>query len=243
MAMAATGRGFGSRPCLIVMSHPLTNFSHFVWRAYSRILLALQPALFFQQLYGLDWYRHMLDDWFTWLGPSADSRILEAGCSSGGFSARMAQHGCYVTGVDRSVRAIRYAQRHQAGERLQFVIGDALQLPLQQQYHYSLAASLLNVVDTPRQLISELTRLTAANGVVSCLFPTLTMQRDAAQRYIDTQQLNGFAASALLLWARLAHKLDPAEVIQLFRDAGLNEVRSISLLEGMVAGVAARVSA
>ena len=242
MAVAAASRGRGPRPRLIAVPHPLTNVSHFAWRTYSKVLLTLQPAQFFQRLYGLDWYRNVLDDWLTWLSPSAGSRILDAGCSSGDFSASLAQHGYCVTGVDRSARAIRYAQRHQVYENLHFVIADALHLPLQQKYHYSLAASLLNVVDTPNQLISELARLTAENGVVSCLFPTPAMQWETAKNYFDAYHLQGFSAVALGLWARLAKKLDPSVVMQQFCDAGLIDVRTVSLLEGMVAGVAARVS-
>lgn len=241
MAMAPTGHTHKYRDCLIAMPRSQNILTDLFWRSYIRLQLSLQPARFFRQLYGLDWYQTLLHDWLVWLHPPAGSHILEAGCSSGEFSAYMAQQGYFVTGVDRALGAMRLAQQHRPCAHLHFVVGDARQLPLQQRYHYSLAASLLNVVDTPAQFVSELARLTAANGVVSCLFPNPAMDHERAAEYIDTHALHGFSATALTQWAQLANKLDPATVTPLFLQAGLKHVRTTALFHGMVSAVAATV--
>ncbi len=221
----------------------MNKFSYRGWRLYNLLRLAIQPHAFFNQLYGLNWYQAMLRDWYTWLQPAADTRILEVGCSSGGFSAAIARYGHRVTGLDRSTRAIRYARRHHVSDHLQFVIGDALHLPWSsQQFNLTLAASLLNVVDSSQTLLREMRRVTTANGSVSCLFPTPEMHRVTVNEFIQTRGLLGFSASTLLLWADAARKLRTEEVTQLFISAGFINIHTCTLLQGMVAGVRGTVT-
>lgn len=239
--MATTHDSDSPGSCLIAM-HDMTNKCvRLGWRVYSLMQLALRPHAFFHQLYDLDWYQAMLHEWRTWLNLSPASHLLELGCSSGGFSASLAQCGFTVTATDRSARAIRYAQRHHRSAQLSFVIGDALQLPwLARTFHATLASSLLNVVDEPQQLVSEMARVTTADGIVSCLFPTPTMQVDTAEQYIQSHDLSGFSATALALWASAANKLPATDVIAWFEAAGMTDIHATSFLDGMVGGVQAR---
>lgn len=218
-----------------------TSVSRFTWRMYSLTRLALQPHVFFKQLYALDWYRDTLQDWLTWLHPPTGSRILEVGCNTGSLALDLAQRGYRVVGVDRSARAIRHARRQQHHDQLQFITGDALHLPPLPYFSYSLAASLLNVVDDPSALLTEMIRVTHAHGVVSCLFPTQAMTPDAARHFIQAHRLTGFSAQALLLWASLALKLEAATVMDLFTAANLTDVHCATFLQGMVGAVRGRV--
>jgi ubiquinone/menaquinone biosynthesis C-methylase UbiE len=222
--------------------HTSGVFNRTVWRLYCLGRLALHPHLFFNKLYALDWYRKTLEDWLAWLQPPAASHLLELGCSTGGFSAALAQRGYRVTGVDRSRRAIRYARRHRQTAHLQFILGDALQLPAAiQVFHYTLAASLLNVVPEPEALLREMARVTTAGGIVSCLFPTPAMTRAQVAQYIARHRLTGFSAAALSLWADAATKLEPTTVMQHFRDAGLKDIQTTTLLQDMVGAVSGRI--
>jgi len=216
----------------------MTLITQLGWRLYSLLHLALQPHAFFAQLYALDWYQAMLRDWVAWLQPERESHILEVGCSSGGFSATLAMQGHRVSALDRSTRAIRFAQQHHVSDQLTFVSADALQLPWRSaQFDLTLAASLVNVVDSPLELVTEMRRVTKVNGSVSCLFPTPDMHRDAAKTFVRASGLRGFSANALMLWAGVAHKFAVTELEQMFRDAGLVNVHHTTLLQGMVAAV------
>ena len=221
--------------------HTTTLLSQFGWRMYSRARLAIHPHIFFKQLYALDWYQQTLVAWLSWLNPDNGSRILEVGCSTGAFAAELVQQGYHVTGVDRSARAIHYARRQHQYDSLQFEIGDALQLPAPlRDFSYTLAASLLNVVNEQAQLLAEMARVTATNGIVSCLFPTPAMTPAAASEFIQSHGLTGFSAHALLLWARLALKLEPSTVMDQFTSAQLTNLHSSTFLQGMLCGVSGR---
>ena len=222
----------------------MTTLSRLGWRVYSRVRLALHPHAFFNQLYRLDWYQTMLGDWLTWLDPPTGSHVLELGCSSGGFSASLGQRGYRVTGMDRSTRAIQYAQQHHATAHSAYLVGDALQLPWQTpSFTVTLAASLLNVVDAPQNLIKEMARVTTADGIVSCLFPTPAMHTVTAEQFIQAHGLSGFSANALSLWASAANKLEVTEITSLFQATGLSNIHTATFLDGMVAGVRATVPA
>jgi ubiquinone/menaquinone biosynthesis C-methylase UbiE len=225
---------------MTIMLQAKNNLSRFSWRVYCLARLALHPHVFFTQLYALNWYRDTLHAWLTWLNPPTHSRILEVGCNTGSFALELAQRGHSVVGVDRSARAIGHAQRQQH-DQLQFMTGDALQLPPLAQFSYTLAASLLNVVDEPSQLLAEMMRVTAANGVVSCLFPTQAMTPEAAHQFIQAQSLSGFSAQALSLWASKALKLEAGDVMDLFAAANLADVHCATFLQGMVCAVRGRV--
>ena len=220
---------------------PAPVLANLAWRVSSLIHLALYPPGFFERLYNLAWYRQTLADWLAWLAPPPGARLLEVGCSSGGFSMDLARRDYVVTGVDRSWRAIRHAKRRRASADVGFVFGDALQLPLpSSSYDYTLAASLLNVVNEPLALLAEMARVTTGNGVVSVLFPTSTMQRDNANRFIQTRGLRGFSVAALRLWADFANKLDINAVCDLFQRAGLGTPHSTTLFDGMLGAVYAK---
>lgn len=237
-SVAPASRRVRARPRMTLLLHPIKTVSQLGWRVYSLAHLAIHPHIFFKQLYAIDWYQQTLVDWLTWLNPDTGSRILEVGCSTGEFAAELAQQGFKVTGMDRSARAIQHANRYHRHATLQFEVGDALHLPPSlQDFSYTLAASLLNVVTDPALLLSEMTRVTASHGVVSCLFPTPAMTSAAAHEFIQQQHLRGFAAEVILLWARLAVKLEPSMIIARFTSAQLGNVRNATFLQGMLCGV------
>jgi ubiquinone/menaquinone biosynthesis C-methylase UbiE len=208
------------------------------WTAYSLVLLGLRPHLFFTRLAELDWYGSMFGAWAAWLNPTPGDTVLEIGCNTGHFVRDFAERGFSVVGVDRSTAAIRRAQTNDTRGNSRYLTGDAHSLPFTyQRFNRVLAASLINLVPEPDRVIAEMCRVTAPEGVVSCLFPTPQMDRKSAHEYIRQNHLIGFSAATLALWAVKSQKLEPADVEQWFQSAHLSNVRYLSLLNGMVCAI------
>lgn len=215
--------------------------SEFGWRVYSLASLALRPHVFFAELAELAWYRDTLRAWTAWINPKPGGSVLDVGCSTGALARDLANGGYSVVGLDRSAAAIRYARRTEELPNPTFMVGNALNLPFENgRFDYTLAASLLNIVTNPLQLIAEMARVTAPNGIVSCLFPTRQMDAGTARAFIRKNGLSGFSAYALSLWAARAPKLEPADATHLLVSAPLTEITRAHFLDGMVCAIVSR---
>jgi ubiquinone/menaquinone biosynthesis C-methylase UbiE len=215
------------------------------WTAYSLAMLALSPHRFFARLARLGWYGGMLGDWVGGLHLPPASRVLEVGCSAGSLSHALARRGHAVAGVDRSARAIRLARAAMVADpaRPVFTQADARQLPFASaSFDATLAASLLNVVAEPQQLVAEMARVTIPGGIVTLLFPTARLSAVAARQFTARHALAGFAAQALGLWAALARKLEPEAAERLLAAERLTDISSARYLDGMIGASTGRRS-
>lgn len=166
------------------------------------------------------------------------SAVLEVGCSTGALTRDLANRGYTVVGLDRSAAAIRRALSTGKSANPTFMIGNAHNLPFpNERFNYTLAASLLNIVTNPPQLVAELARVTTSNGIVSCLFPTRQMDADSAREFMRKNALAGFSAEALLLWAARAPKMEPADATRFLVSARLTEITCAHFLDGMVCAI------
>lgn len=200
-------------------------------------LLGSPPALF-KRLFALPWYRAMLEHWVEpQLRPAA--RILELGCASGDFAHVLAQGDHEVWAVDRSARMLSRAQR--TGSPVRFVQADATWLPFPDEaFDLSLAASLLNVVRAPGDLIAEMRRVCRPGGTVSVLVPDARFGAADALQLVTDRQLRGFSAAAFTAWHRLARKMEEEALCDHFRAHQLTDITSRALLGGMVLAVSGR---
>lgn len=202
--------------------------------------LMKSPSALFSQLFGLPWYRDMLEQWVApLLSPSA--RVLEVGCASGDFSRALAQRNFKVCAVDRSEQMLAKARR--TASLVQFNQADAARLPYPDQYFdVVLAASLINVVDSPRSVIAEMRRVCREGGTVSVLVPDISFSTADAKHYLDAAQLNGFSRAAFTTWHCLARKMDGEVLRAHFHDCGMQGITSKKLLGGMVVAVSGEVT-
>jgi SAM-dependent methyltransferase len=78
---------------------------------------------------------------------SYGSRLLDAGCGQGFFSALFAEQGVNVVGVDTSIEGIDSARRQYSGANLRFEAGDVLSLPFGEEFDcvFTRSCSLYNV--------------------------------------------------------------------------------------------------
>ena len=162
-------------------------------------------------------------------------------------------HDDYATPDDKT-RHVRFPhlnplpEGEEINERLRefhvkvaFMQADAMQLPFaDQHFDIVLAASLLNVVDSPLTALNEMRRVCRHGGIVSVLVPDRSFSdRDAR---LAAAQLTGFSRAAFLTWHRRGRKMDADDLRRYFEQCGMTDVSSISLLGGMVIAVSGEVS-
>lgn len=202
------------------------------------IWLMKSPPALFSRLFGLPWYRNMLEQWVApMLAPNA--KVLEVGCAAGDLSRTLAEQGMDVWGVDLSSRMLARAQRIPG--RAQFQRADATSLPfLDGAFDVVLAASLINVVDLPRAVLAEMQRVCAEGGAVSVLAPLQSFSNVDANRYIEAERLDGLSGAAFSAWHHLARKME-VEVLQgYFTECGFADASTETLLGGMVVAITGR---
>lgn len=202
-------------------------------------LMKSPPALF-SRLFGLPWYRNMLEQWITPI-LTPDAKVLEVGCASGNFSRSLAERNMNVWAMDRSSQMLEKAQ--QIPSSVQFKQADATQLPFPDQYFdVVLAASLINVVDSPRAVLAEMRRVCREGGTVSILVPNRVFSNADAKRYLEAEQLTGLSAAAFATWHRRGRKMDVDILHGYFKDCGMTDITTQNLLGGMVVAISGQPS-
>ncbi|KAA2267201.1 class I SAM-dependent methyltransferase [Solihabitans fulvus] len=74
--------------------------------------------------------------------PARVSRALDIGCGTGDFARRLAARADHVDAVDRSAPTVAAAVAATAGKSVRFLVGDALELPLDRYDAISCLASI-----------------------------------------------------------------------------------------------------
>ncbi|MEQ9068783.1 MAG: class I SAM-dependent methyltransferase, partial [Gimesia chilikensis] len=90
-------------------------------------------------------------------GNPSSLSVLDIACGEGFYTRMIRQRGAArVTGVDLSQGMIALAQQqedaHQQG--IAYIVGDARELPVQEEYDLAIAAYLLNYARTREELLS-----------------------------------------------------------------------------------------
>ena len=166
--------------------------------------------------------------------------VLEVGCAGGDFARSLAERGMNVSAVDRSPQMI--AKAKQITSQVKFDQADAAKLPFHDRHFDAvLAASLINVVDSPIAVLTEMHRVCRNGGIVSVLVPTQTFSDADAKRYIASAGLTGFSSTAFSTWHRLGRKMDIEELIWHFKNCGFENITTNNLLGGMIVSISGKV--
>jgi SAM-dependent methyltransferase len=89
----------------------------------------------------------------------AGLEVLDAGCGTGRFTARLELRGARVTGIDRDPAALDLARARTAGR---LVEGDVHCLPFSDaSFSVTFAVTVLEFVEDPARAIAEMARVTA----------------------------------------------------------------------------------
>ena len=204
-----------------------------------KFLIIFKPTLLFEKINQLDWYKHTLRQWIDEQNLANNSKILEVGCATGTLTTYIAQSGCIPTGVDFSSKMIQLAKINHPD--IDFSVANILDLPFASaSFDAVIAASLLNIVSDKSKAIYELSRSCKKDGIITILVPAAKFNNDNLQTLQASIEHSGFSIAVLNAWHNLAPKMKSSEIIQLFKVAGLIEIRTKHYLQGMVIAVSAR---
>jgi len=203
-------------------------------------MLAQSQPRFFATIGELDWYSGSHHRWIEELDLRSDDRVLEIGCATGILTPHLVDSGLDVTGIDRSRKMINRARRDHPG--LNFHVGDATRLPYDDDtFDAVVAASVVNVVDDAKPVLSEMHRVCVPGGTVSVLVPSTSFTGEDLDVLIETRDLTGFSEAALTKWHRGPPKMGRSQLDTLLRGVGLEPGVFRSYLDGMLIAATATV--
>ncbi|HET9909803.1 MAG TPA: class I SAM-dependent methyltransferase [Anaerolineales bacterium] len=172
------------------------------------------------------WSRLVAREFLKWLTVPAGSQWLDVGCGTGMLSKTILEMAkpAKVRGIDRSEGFIAFAKRNVQDQRVEFEVGDAQALAVDDgTFDTTVSGLVLNFVPQPERALAEMFRVTRADGIVAVY----------VWDYADGMQLiRYFFDSAIELDPKVA-ELDegqrfsicqPDALGRLFESAGLQQV-------------------
>jgi SAM-dependent methyltransferase len=172
------------------------------------------------------WSRLVAGEFLAWLAIAAGARWLEVGCGTGALSEAILDRAAprEVIGVEPSEAFIAFARRRLRDPRIDFRIGDASRLPVEDGgFDAAVAGLVLNFVPEPARALAEMRRAVRPGGTVAVYVWDYAGEMQLMRRFWD-------AAAALDPAAR---ELDegrrfpicaPEPLLALFDEAGLTRM-------------------
>jgi ubiquinone/menaquinone biosynthesis C-methylase UbiE len=116
------------------------------------------------------WSRLLAPPYIAFAGVKNGDRVLDVGSGTGSLAATVeaSMPASEVVGVDPSEGFIAYAQKNAKSPRVRFEVGDAQALRLKDaSFDSTLALLVMNFVPDEKKAVTEMRRVTRANGTVS----------------------------------------------------------------------------
>jgi len=174
------------------------------------------------------WSRLVAQKFLKWLDRPAGGQWLDVGCGTGALSQTILNicNPNQIKGIDRSDGFVEYARHKVNDSRVTFEVGDARSLSVDSNIYDSAVSGLvLNFVQQPGKMVSEMARAVKKEGVVAVY----------VWDYADKMQfMRHFWDAAIALDPAVA-ELDeaprfpvcnPNALHDLFHSAGLNQVET-----------------
>jgi trans-aconitate methyltransferase len=88
-----------------------------------------------------------------WLAPQAGEKILDLGCGTGELTAKIAESGAQVTGIDSSATMIESAQKHYPN--VTFKVADATNFSLPEQFDAVFSNAVLHWIRNQEKMLDR----------------------------------------------------------------------------------------
>lgn len=210
----------------------------YYFQLYIKLLIHFRPAVLFDRINQLNWYRNTLRLWVDDQSIFAKSNVLEVGCAAGALTAYIATSGCIPTGVDSSIKMIELAKIK--NNKIDFLVANVLDLPFENNFFdVVIAASLINIVPNKSKAIDELSRTCKKGGTITILVPSADFKDKNLLSLQASLRNSGFSVAALEAWHKLAPKMETSDISYLFKQARLTRITTKNYLQGMVIAVSA----
>lgn len=116
------------------------------------------------------WSRLVADEFLAWLDLLRHQRCLDICCGSGVLTEAIVERDmpAQVAGIDASSDQIQFARAHRAGPKVNFAVGDALNLPFAaDSFDLAVCGLGLNYIPEPERALQELRRVIVPNGTIA----------------------------------------------------------------------------
>lgn len=116
------------------------------------------------------WSRLVAREFLQWLAVPTGSHWLDVGCGTGALSQTILQvaEPASIKGIDRSEGFVAFAKEHTQDSRVQFEVGDAMELNAASGTFDATASGLvLNFIPQPERTAAEMVRVTRSGGVAA----------------------------------------------------------------------------
>ena len=172
------------------------------------------------------WSRLVAAQFLPWLGVAPDGRWVDVGCGTGAVTRTVLDlcSPAEVIAVDRSDGFVGYASASITDPRVQFRVGDATALPIDEQHADALVSGLvLNFVSEPPAAVAEMARVARPGGTVGAYVWDYAEGMQLMRYFWDVAADVDPAARDLDEGARFP-MCRPDGLRALFTDAGLADV-------------------
>lgn len=179
------------------------------------------------------WSRLVAADFLDWLSVPTDARWLDVGCGTGALSETILGRTSprQVTGVDPTEGFIAFARSRLLDPRIEFRIGDARALPVQDgAFDAAVGGLMLNFVPEPDKALADMRRAVRPGGTVAVYVWDYAGEMQLMRRFWDAAVALDPAASKLDEGRRFP-LCRPEALNALFAEAGFadTETRSIDV--------------
>ena len=151
-------------------------------------------------------YERMMGAWsqlvgthfLEWLNPSGGLNWIDIGCSSGAFTAQVAEFfsPSHLLGIDPSEAQIEFARNRSIEHPVTFQTGDAMSLPCEDNsMDTATMALVLFFVPEPEHALAEMKRVVKPGGIIAAYvwdifgggMPLVPLHRELQKRKIEYQ--------------------------------------------------------
>jgi ubiquinone/menaquinone biosynthesis C-methylase UbiE len=172
------------------------------------------------------WSRLVAPELLAWLRVPSGLRWLDVGSGTGALTETVLNLAdpAEVVGIDQSAGFVDHARAHVADRRATFQVGDAQDLPFDDdRFDAAVSGLVLNFVPMPERALAEMARVVRPGGTLAVYLWDYAGEMQLIRRFWDAAAELDPAARDLDEGLRFPI-CQPEALAQLFRDAGLEDV-------------------
>jgi SAM-dependent methyltransferase len=171
------------------------------------------------------WSRFVAEEFLDWLQVPTNQAWLDVGAGTGILSHIILQKASptKVVGIDSSAAYLEYARQHVQDERLEFKIGDALNLGFEAEFDVAVAGLVLNFLPSPAQAVKSMRQAVKDGGTVAAYVWDYSGRMEMMRQFWEAAKVVDPASSEMDA-GHLFTICEPNNLKALFVAEGLSEV-------------------